>query len=126
MRRPVHLYHAATTHVTRDGLFVPSEGDGSSVAASAELETLGATAAAVVVRFTLFGGPGSGAAAGRPIATATTATVRVPAAGAGAGSPAATVTASARLVPGAGAITPWTTKAPHLYTMQAEVSTVAT
>ena len=36
--RPVRLEHVAATHVTRDGLFVPPEGDGSSITAYAELE----------------------------------------------------------------------------------------
>jgi beta-galactosidase/beta-glucuronidase len=52
--RPVHLEHVASTHITRNGLFVPPEGDGSSIAASAELETVGKADSKAWVVFSLF------------------------------------------------------------------------
>ena len=112
----MQLEHVAATHITRDGLFVPPQGDGSSIEASAELESVAsAGAAGVTVRFTLSGEDGSGAR--QFIATATSAAAAVPAAANG----TATTTATARLTPPAGAVKQWTTKQPHMYSMLAEV-----
>jgi hypothetical protein len=108
--RPVYLEHVASTHITRDGLFVPPQGNGRSIAASVELETSGTTSASATVRFSLFELDG----ASTSIATTTTSATSVPA---GSG----TVIVSATLAPPADAIKMWTTKAPHQYTMVAEV-----
>lgn len=111
--RPVHLEHVAPTHITRDGFFVPSEGDGSSITASVELETTAVEERkmAAKVKFTLF----SGASSATSIATFTTAAISVAAAGQG------TTIVTARLRPPAGSIKLWTTKNPSLYSMLAEV-----
>jgi hypothetical protein len=109
--RPVQLEHMAPTHITRDGLFVPSEGDGSSIEASAELETTSNIPASATVRFSLFETAGSQTA----ITTATSAAATVPADGNG------TIIARANLKPPAGAVKLWTTKQPNLYSMLAEV-----
>ena len=109
--RPVHLEHVAATHITRDGLFVPPEGDGSAISASAELETTATTRVSASVRFALFEIGGS-----TPIAASASTSATVPAAGTG------TYIVSAKLRPtGAGAVQAWSTRNPQLYTMVAEV-----
>ena len=105
--RPVHLEHVAPTHITRNGLFVPPEGGGTSIAASAELETTAATAQSATVRFSLFELGG-----GTAIATVASSATSVPAAGRG------TVIASARLKAPAGAIKLWSTKHPQQYSVR--------
>lgn len=110
--RPVHLVHVAPTHITRDGLFVPPEGDGSLIRASAELETTGPDTAASV-RFSLFEVGGFGSTP--PIAIAMSEKTSVPAEG------RHTVTVSALIKPPAGAIKQWTTKRPQTYSVLAEV-----
>jgi beta-galactosidase len=109
--RPVHLVHVAPTHITRDGLFVPPEGDGSLIRASAELETTGPDTAASV-RFSLFE---VGGFATPPIAIAMSEKTSVPAEG------RHTVTVSALIKPPAGATKQWTTKRPQTYSVLAEV-----
>ena len=100
--RPVQLEHVAATHITRDGLFVPPQGTGASIFASAELEsTAPSGASSAKVRFSLFALDG-----GAAIATATSTASAVPAAGRG------TTAASVRLSPPAGSIKKWTTQSP--------------
>jgi hypothetical protein len=104
--RPVHLEHVAPTHITRNGLFVPPEGGGTSIAAEAELQTMAATTQSAIVRFSLFELGGATA-----ITTVASAATSVPAAG------HSTVTASALLKPPAGAIKLWSTKHPRQYSV---------
>ena len=103
----MQLVHVAPTHITRDGLFVPPEGNGSSIAAYAELESIHGPLRAQV-RFSLFDLNGTTA-----IATATSQQATLPNAG--------TVTVSARIEPPPGAVKPWSTKQPNMYSVLAEV-----
>ena len=113
--RPVQLEHIAATHITRNGLFVPPQGTGASIFASAELESTAASGASrsAKVRFSLFALDG-----GAAIATATSTASTVPAAGRG------TTAASVRLSPPPGSIKKWTIQSPTQYMVLAEVIVV--
>eukprot|EP01043_Picozoa_sp_COSAG02_P004189 COSAG02_NODE_107_length_36312_cov_45.037942_38_plen_257_part_00 len=110
--RPVHLVHVAPTHITLDGLFVPPEGNGSVIQASAELETTGGKTDASV-RFSLF--EVGGFTTKPPIAIGMSEKASIPGEGGG------TVMVSAHIKPPAGAVKQWTTKHPQTYSVLAEV-----
>ena len=86
-----------------------SEGDGTVIAASAELETMTAGGMSAVVRFTLFDEDGS-----KVLATATSSATSVP------GSLSGTATARATLRT-SGAVVRWSTQRPALYSVRADV-----
>ena len=88
-------------------MFVPPEGNGLSIAAYAELESVHGPLRAQV-RFSLFDLNGTTA-----IATATSQQATLPNAG--------TITVSARIEPPPGAVKPWSTKQPNMYSVLAEV-----
>jgi beta-galactosidase/beta-glucuronidase len=111
--RPVHLLHVAPTHITRNGLFVPPEGDGSAIVVSAELETMSIDEESpkASVKFSIF----TDASSSTAIAEVTSAAVHVP------GGIDGTTIVQARLAPPPGSIKLWTTKSPTLYSVLAEV-----
>lgn len=107
--RPVQLVHLGSTHIVTDGLFVPSESDGTRVSVSAELEATAAGGEATVsVTFELLD------ADGEHVASATSTSVTVPRPGSG------TVTASAVIEPSS-PLQLWTTKSPTTYRVVATV-----
>ena len=115
--RPVHLVHVAPLHITHDGLFVPSEGDGSLILPSAEIELtddkaaetrqppLAPRASGVAVRFTLLDGND---------VLATNTTIAPPLLRGG--SPAIV---GGELRPAA-PLVPWSVKTPKTFTVRAE------
>jgi beta-galactosidase/beta-glucuronidase len=117
IHRPVHLVHLTPLHFVLNGVFAPSETDGSIIHASAEIEDTRlytargggnvAVNGAVVVKFTLFSSAGVAIASNKTApATITT---------------AATVTLACTLHPPPGSVEHWSLHTPTLYTLRAEL-----